>query len=156
MRNGAKKYRQDFRGAKYPMVDTGLHYCLTPHCHGTVNKKKAHSPFCIKCKQARWKEKNPLKYSFGNLRRRAKQRGHEFSLTFEQYVEFSVKTGYARLKGKTSLSLSIDRKKNDRGYHADNIQAITLAENSRKQYVPFFAKQFPPANYRPQEHELAQ
>jgi hypothetical protein len=79
-----------------------------------------------------FKERFPLKYSFQKLRARARERGHEFSLTYEQYEAFAIKTDYARLKGKTSLSLSIDRKDDSLGYHHWNIQAITIRENSRK------------------------
>lgn len=156
MKNGQRYWRKDHRGDKYPMVDTGLNHCLTPLCRGKVNKKKEHSPYCTRCRRRHWKEKNPLKYSFGNLRRRARQRGKEFLLTFEEYREFAVKTDYARMKGKTSLSLSIDRINNDGPYAAWNIRAITLSENSRKQFVPYFARQIESNNYEPSAEELAE
>jgi hypothetical protein len=108
--------------------------CATKNCRGRVTKT-GRSRYCSKCRSRRWRDKYPLHYSFKNLRVRAKQRGREFSLTREQYVEFAVKTDYGRLKGKTSLSLSLDRKNNDEGYHLWNIQAITLRENSRKQFT---------------------
>lgn len=155
MKNGERYWRKDHRGDKYPLVDTGLNHCLTPFCRGKVNKKKEHSPYCTGCRREMWREKNPLKYSFGNLRRRAKQRGKDFSLTFEQYREFAIKTDYARLKGKTSLSLSINRKDNSQGYHHWNIEAITLSSNSRRQFVPYFARQIENSTYEPSAEELA-
>ena len=108
MKNGQKYLRPDSRGDRYQLIDTGKHYCKTPRCRGVVNKKTEHSPFCTTCRWLKWKEKNPLRYSFGNLKRRAKQRGKKFMLTFEEYRDFAIKTNYARLKGKTSMSLSID------------------------------------------------
>jgi hypothetical protein len=97
--------------------------------------KSGKSPYCSRCRSRRWKEKFPLHYSFKNLRVRAKQRGKTFTLTREFYVEFALKTDYHKLKGKTSLSLSIDRIDNRRGYEPGNIRAITLRENSRRQFT---------------------
>lgn len=156
MKKGARKFRPDIRGSKFAPVDTGLNHCLKDFCRGTVDKKKEHSPLCSRCRNFQWREKYPLHYSFKNLRARARQRGKDFTLTREQYIEFAVKTDYARLKGTTALSLSIDRIENGRGYHADNIQAITLSQNSRKQFVSFFANQQENISYKPTEEELAE
>lgn len=80
------------------------------------------------------KEKDPLKYSFLHLKHRARQRGHEFTLTLEEYRAFALKSGYAEAKGKTATSLSIDRKDETKGYSADNIRAISLRGNTRRRY----------------------
>jgi len=109
--------------------------CSHPRCRRKVRRSE-HSDKCCKHRLAAFREKHPLKYSFGNLRRRAKERCVPFHLTFEQYEAFAIKTDYARLKGKTSLSLSVDRKENSLGYWPWNLQAISLRENSRKEYVP--------------------
>jgi len=159
MRNGERKLRKDHRGDKYPLVDTGLNYCVTPLCQGAVNRKQSHNVLCNKCRHQRWRIKNPLRYQLGNLRRRAKQRGHEFSITFEQFKAFAERTDYMKHKGKTALSLSIHRKDNSRGYHADNIDAVSLSLNSklqRRQFVPFFAHQVENQAYKPSERELAE
>ena len=91
----------------------------------------------------RFKELHPLAYSWGNLKRRARQRGIAFTLTLEEYTAFAIKTDYAAMKGKSSLSLTIDRVDNGLGYHAFNVQAITMKENCRKQFVPFFNQGVP-------------
>lgn len=145
--------RKDARNGK--LIDTGKHHCLSRNCPNVVDKKKCRSPYCSKHRTRRWRDKFPLHHSFHHLRNRAKQRGKDFSLTREQYIEFAIKTNYAKLKGKTSSSLSIDRKDDSQGYHHWNIAAITLRENSRKQFVPFFAKQMENTNYEPTEEELS-
>lgn len=109
--------------------------CRTKYCRGAAHGN-CRSPYCAKCRTHRFKEKFPLKYSFNLLRARARQRGKAFSLVFKEYKAFAIRTDYAKLKGKTSLSLSIDRKDNREGYHWWNIQAITLRENSRKDHAP--------------------
>ncbi|MEI6730926.1 MAG: hypothetical protein WCL30_06665 [Pseudomonadota bacterium] len=154
MKNGAKYLRPDALGKQYGMVETNRNYCLTDFCRRTVSKATEKSPYCYHCRFLKFKNKNPLRYSFGNLRRRAAQRGKDFSLTFEQYRSFCLNTDYHKLKGKTSLSLSIDRIKNSEGYHASNIAAISLRENSRKQFVPYFARQMENIAYKPSDEEL--
>ena len=156
MKSGQKYFRPDSRGDKYPMVETKLHHCRTSRCRRTVDKKKEHSPFCWRCRFKIRMDQNPLLYYFGSLRRSAKRRGKDFSLTFEEYRDFAVKTDYAKLKGKSSLSLSIDRKDNSKGYSADNIQCLTIRENSRKQFVPFFAHQQENIAHKPTEEEIAE
>lgn len=108
--------------------------CATKFCRGRTTQT-GRSPYCSRCRSRRWKDNNPLAYSFKNLRVRARQRGKEFTLTFDQYLHFAESTDYSKLKGKTKYSLSIHRIDNDRGYHADNISAITLSMNSRLAYV---------------------
>jgi hypothetical protein len=63
----------------------------------------------------------------------AKRRGKEFTLTLKQFEEFCNKTGYDEKKGITADSLTVDRIKDHLGYSVDNIQAITLSENVKKE-----------------------
>lgn len=112
-----------------------MNRCATKFCRGKASES-GRSPYCAKCRTRRFKAAFPLKYSFNLLRNRARHRGHDFSLTFAEYEAFAIKTRYGRLKGKTALSLSIDRENPARGYHADNIRAVTLAENTRLKYAP--------------------
>ena len=107
--------------------------CRTKFCSG-IAMKSGHSPFCSKCRSRRWKETNPVKYSFSKLRNRAKERGHDFALTFEEYTEFVHATDYWKNRGKTAQSLSINRIRPEEGYHAGNIEAITLSMNSRLRF----------------------
>ncbi len=78
---------------------------------------------------------HPLKYAFKNLRNRAKERGHDFHLTFQQYEQLAINTGYAQWRGKDGESFSLDRADRRKGYTIDNVRVITLAANSRKQYL---------------------
>jgi hypothetical protein len=84
-----------------------------------VSSKRCHSPFCPKCKIRAWNERHPLERAFHNLRSHAKERGKDFSLTFEQFRSFALNTDYMKRKGRTTLSFQIDRKDNKEGYHAD-------------------------------------
>lgn len=108
--------------------------CASKFCRGRTTHT-GHSPFCSKCRTRNFKAKFPLKYAFGKLRARARERGHDFQLTFEQYQKFAVDTGYDQLKGKHAASLSINRKDNSKGYHIDNIEVVTLSHNSRLRFA---------------------
>jgi hypothetical protein len=69
----------------------------------------------------------------------AKRRGKEFTLTFDEFKEFCMKTGYDEKKGKSSDSLSIDRIESSNGYSKDNIRAITLSDNVKIAHDPEYA-----------------
>ena len=109
--------------------------CRTKFCRGrpSLNGK---SPLCSKCKSKQFKSRNPLRYFWNLLKSRARERGKEFSLTFEEYREFALSSGYFERKGKTAASLSIDRIDPAGPYAKWNIRAITLAENTRRNFVP--------------------
>lgn len=115
--------------------------CRQPGCQNRFNAQTGHSPWCPKCRARRFRDKWPLKAAYAQLRTHAKSRSKPFTLTYDQFEAFAVKTDYARLRGKSSLSLSIDRIENSLGYHWWNIQAITIRENCRKEFVPYFQQQ---------------
>ena len=116
--------------------------CATESCQ---NEAQLHRTLCYKCEKRKYREKYPLKYWYTTLKMNAKRRRKDFTLTINQFETFCKQTGYDERKGKTANSLSIDRVNNDRGYHFDNIRAITLSENSIKKdssliiddYCPF-------------------
>ena len=104
--------------------------CSTPYCK---NDKVKNRTICDKCRMRKYKENHPMEYTYNNLRCNAKRRGKEFKLTFEEFKKFCEENDYMENKGKTANSLSIDRDKNEEGYFLDNMQALTLAENTIKE-----------------------
>ncbi len=109
--------------------------CLTDRC--TKHARKSRN-YCHCCAARKFAISNPICYAFNNLKQNAKRRGHDFSLTLEQFRNWHLIDAYMEGKGKTSTSMSIDRRDNDQGYHIDNIQLLTLAGNTRKRYVPYY------------------
>lgn len=86
-----------------------------------------------------------MRYFWNLLKSRARERGKPFGLSFDDYRNFALSSGYFERKGKGSECLSIDRIDDQRGYFKDNIRAITLGENVRRRYVPRllqYAEQF--------------
>ena len=88
--------------------------------------------FCPKHSKRYQKEENPIEYTFAALKQNAKRRGKDFSLTIDQFKQFCRETDYIELKGKLGSSASIDRVKPDKGYSLDNIQILSLSQNSSK------------------------
>ena len=111
-------------------------HCQVKFCPGTLTPG-CHSPYCAKHRTIFWREKFPAHYAFNNLRHRAKQRGHAFTLTRARFVEL-WNGGLAAFHGKTGHSLCVDRIKNEQGYSDDNVRLLTLSENSRRQSAPYF------------------
>lgn len=114
--------------------------CATKLCRG-LTTSGCHSPYCGKCRTRRWKAAYPAHEKFNNLRKRAKQRGHTFTMTREKYVEL-WDNWLKHNHGRAAWAFTIDRIKSSKGYSDDNVQVLTRSENSRKEYVPFFRKQF--------------
>lgn len=83
----------------------------------------------------RWRENNPVKYAYNNLKGSAKRRGLEFTLTFEQFEEFAVRTEYIQNKGKKRDSYTIDRINPLKGYIIENIRILPLSVNSSRKKV---------------------
>lgn len=91
--------------------------------------------FCYKHHRQHQKFNNPLRYWFDVLRQNARSRKKEFNLTIKEFEIFCNQTGYLELKSKNAGGASIDRIDNEKGYSLDNIQMLTLSQNSRKQWI---------------------
>lgn len=94
---------------------------------------------CLTCKSRLWRKANPIRALYINLKSHAKARGHEFTLTFAQWRAFCLRTDYHKLKGLEPDSLTVERKDEARGYHADNLTVLKHSENVRRGFVPAFA-----------------
>lgn len=104
--------------------------CETENCK---NEARPGRKICNTCKSRKYKRTHPLEYWFNLLRCNARRRGKVFTLTIDQFKMFCQRTGYDKLKGRTPDALSVDRVRNEDGYTADNIQAITLSANVKKE-----------------------
>jgi len=83
-------------------------------------------------KKKRYRAKYPIRYAFTTLRDNAKRRGKVFTLTFQQFQEFAIKTQYMIKKGIWQDSYHIDRINEAKGYTPDNIQLLTNSDNVKK------------------------
>lgn len=74
--------------------------------------------------------------AYHGVKSRAKSRGINFDLTFEDFSTFAVKVDYIQKKGVTKSSMHIDRINPDPsiGYTKGNIQPLINAENASKRW----------------------
>jgi hypothetical protein len=103
--------------------------CLTPFCSRAAAPGKH---YCHRCRKRSWYQANPISYKYSVLKNNARRRGIEFALTFEQFESFCMDIRYHELSGKKRNSYSIDRIDVRRGYVIDNLQVLTISENSTK------------------------
>lgn len=111
--------------------------CSTKFCRNT---KAPGRTLCYKCRTRKARKNNLLYYTFKAFRDNAKRRGKQFDITLVQFIQFCKDTGYMEHKGKTGTSYSIDRIRQNEGYNINNIQILTLAQNTSKhmrQNCPF-------------------
>jgi len=104
--------------------------CSTPYCRNDRVKGRTK---CSKCNMRWLKEHHLDTYTFNILRCNAKRRGKIFNITLNQFRKFCKETNYLELKGKNASSASIDCKIPEKGYSYENMQILTLAENTIKE-----------------------
>lgn len=81
-----------------------------------------------------YRQAHPIRAAYLNLKHNARRRGKEFSLTLEEFETFARKIILHYGKKRDCNTWSIDRIDPRRGYSLDNIQTLTLSENTRKQH----------------------
>lgn len=87
---------------------------------------------CHTCRSRAYTARHPDIVSFLNLKKSAKRRGHEFSLTIQEFREFAAKYDYLDKRGRQAWGYTVDRVDREQGYHAWNIQVLTNSENAAK------------------------
>jgi len=115
---------------------TKINKCSTPYCRNTAVPGRT---ICHKCRSRKYKKQHPDVYFFNALRNNARRRNKLFTLTLDQFRDFCNRTGYLDKKGKNGYDMSIDRKISSKGYTADNIQVLSLSDNTKKEHsdTPF-------------------
>lgn len=75
---------------------------------------------------------HPLKYAYQTFKDNAKRRGKDFNVTYDEFIDFDSETHYLKKKGKGPNDASIDRLVNSKGYSINNMQILSLSDNSAK------------------------
>ena len=111
--------------------------CTTKGCNNKPTGK-----FCGTCRSRISRLKDPIRYSFNNVKNRAKQRDIFFDLTLDQFRQFCYETEYIKGKGKTVGSFDIDRIIEGKfpGYTITNIQKLEKVQNIKKYYNHYLKK----------------
>jgi len=84
---------------------------------------------CYRCAQRRWREADPVRASFHNLKAHARERGKVFTITLEYFRAFCIRTDYITGKGRSADSYHVDRIDEALGYIEGNLQVLTNTAN---------------------------
>lgn len=103
--------------------------CKTQKCR---KKKSDKSSYCRQCRYQLEKDKDLVAWSYRCLKANSKRRGKDFTLTLDEFRQFCYETHLMVNRGKKSTSFSVDRIDNSKGYSIDNIQVLTLSQNTQK------------------------
>jgi len=106
--------------------------CAQAGCHSKKGSKKK---YCNKCHAKLQKSSNPVGYTYNLLKQNAVRRGVPFSLSLSDFRKFCDESGYLNSKGRTKECSSIDRIIPELGYRIDNIQILTVSNNSIKRWT---------------------
>lgn len=106
--------------------------CKAYRCPDNSTKKDR---FCSKHSKRFQKEKNEASYVYNLVKSNAGKRKIEFTITLDEFKLFCKETDYLALRGKKASSASIDRINPLKGYSYDNIQVLSLADNSAKMHT---------------------
>lgn len=104
--------------------------CNIPRCRRNAPRGRHR---CNTCRCRIYARSHPDIIAFLNLRKSAKRRGHEFSLTLEEFRSFAAKYDYMDKRGRSATGYTVDRVDEQWGYHAWNLQVLTNSENTAKE-----------------------
>ena len=107
--------------------------CMERGCTRPRRTKNGKRRRCYRCAMKRWRKNNPMRAAYYALRDRARHRRIEFTISFQEFEQFALISGYLNGVGNHAHSITIDRINNLRGYVPGNLQPLTRAENARKQ-----------------------
>lgn len=105
--------------------------CATPFCRKTARKGRK---LCGCCKMAKYRENNPMRAAYQNLKDNAKQRGKIFELTLEQFERFAIRVELIGKSGHSADSYTVDRIRDEEGYVEGNLQVLSRSANIIKRH----------------------
>lgn len=113
----------------------------TDRCNTIGCKNKPSGKFCGTCRARQSRLRDPIRYSYNNLKHRADERGVFFDLTLDEFREFCYETKYIQKKGREVGSHNVDRKIEGKlpEYTRSNIQSLEKIKNITK-YVAWDAE----------------
>lgn len=102
--------------------------CCVRFCNRTAVPGRSE---CSTCKDRKWRSKHPEHHLWNNLKKSARRRGIQFTITLEEFKRFCAENDLVARVGRNPEDLTVDRRKAELGYSYDNLRALTNAENGR-------------------------
>lgn len=73
-----------------------------------------------------------MRAAFEALRFNARRRGKRFTISYAYFQQFCYETAYIAGKGRSSVSFTVDRERDELGYVEGNLRVRTNSANSAK------------------------
>jgi len=99
---------------------------------GCKNKARKNARDCEKCHSRKFRESHPIKSRYYWLKKSAKKRNYEFTISYTYFEKLCLESNYHNLSGRGTNNLTIDRVINELGYVEGNIRVVTKHINSTK------------------------
>lgn len=115
------------KGKKDPLCQVA--FCSRP---SEKAAQTGRSLFCGTCRVRLWRANNPIRARYNAIKNKARRRRIPFDLDLDFFTDLCIRTGYHQSCGRRLEDLHIDRIDALRGYHNDNVQVLTAAENRSK------------------------
>ncbi len=112
--------------------------------HGCGQNSAPERNECYKCRSKGIRERKPIDVVFYWLRKSAKKRRKEFTITLPWFRQWIISTGYMVNRGRLTDNLTIDRIRNNEGYTIGNLQILTKGQNSTKYWQEDVSKELGP------------
>jgi len=103
--------------------------CIVCSCNRKTRTSRA---LCDRHAKRLWRARNPTKDAYNNVKNKARRRKKGFTLTYADFVSICEATGYIEHKGQRPEDMSLDRIDPNKGYDFDNLQILTVHQNSSK------------------------
>lgn len=110
---------------KLPCRRCATKYCRRLACTGRH--------VCHTCRCRAYTARHPDVVAFNNLKKSARRRGKEFTLTIDQFRQFAARYDYMNKRGRHATGYTVDRVRSWEGYHVDNLQVLTNSRNAAKE-----------------------
>lgn len=116
-------------------MKNGRRKCETPYCRKTPAKYRRK---CPTCRSREYRRKNPWNYFYLRLKNSAERRDIDFDLSLEEFRDLwerhpeKWEEKVSGVHGMSGSTWTVDRIRPEEGYHADNVQILSLRRNVYK------------------------
>lgn len=86
---------------------------------------------CNTCRDRAWRALHPEHHLWNNLKKSARKRGVDFTLTVEEFTEWCRENNFVARVGLAADAASVDRRDPSLGYSKGNLRVLTNEENAR-------------------------
>jgi len=101
--------------------------CIVYQCRRVAARDRH---VCHTCRDRMWRAAHPEHHLWNNLKKSARKRGVEFTLTVDEFKEFCRENNFVAKVGRGPEDATVDRRDPRQGYHKGNLRVLSNVENA--------------------------